>query len=365
MPSTHRFLRQYLRPAPAAVDVQETHYQRGAARLPARVYRPVGERRPLPAWVVLHGITRTGREHRGLHRFAGAFAAAGNLVFVPDVPEWRELQVAPAVTRATIGCAVQAVQARTDVRHGHVGMLAFSFGATQALAAGADPDIADLLHGIVAWGGYHDLRRAIHFGFTGEHELDGVAYHTEPDPYGAWIIAANYLTRVPGHEHDQVAARALHELAIEAGERGFYAWDPVYDDAKRRIAAALPADQRALFELLAPLTGTPRPAREPAAQLAQELAAAALAADPLLDPVAALPQLRVPVLLAHGRDDRLIPFTETLRLARAIPVPLRRGCSVTSLFAHSGGRLGGLPPWALMRETARFLALMHRILNLV
>jgi dienelactone hydrolase len=329
------------------------------------VYRPVGARQPLPAWLVLHGITRTGREHRGLHRFASAFAAAGNLVFVPDVPEWRELQVAPAVTRATIRCAVQAVQARTDVRHGHVGMLAFSFGATQALAAGADPDIADLLHGIVAWGGYYDLRRAVHFGFTGEHELDGVAYRMEPDPYGAWIIAANYLTRVPGHEHDQVAARALHELAIEAGERGFYAWDPVYDDAKRRIAAALPPDQRALFETLAPLTGTPRPAREPAAQLAQELAAAALAMDPLLDPAAVLPQLRVPVLLAHGRDDRLIPFTETLRLARAIPAPLQRGCTVTSLFAHSGGRLGGLPPWAHVRETARFLALMHRILNLV
>ncbi|HSJ13637.1 MAG TPA: hypothetical protein VK939_04425 [Longimicrobiales bacterium] len=365
MPWTHRFLRQYLRPAAGAVHVQETHYERGGAALPARVYRPAGSRAPLPAWVVLHGITRTGREHRGLDRFAGAFAAAGNLVFVPDVPEWRELRIAPAVTRETIRCAVRTVQARDDVRHGHVGLLAFSFGATQAVAAGADPEVAELLHGIVGWGGYFDMRRAIRFGFTGEHELDGVGYRMEPDPYGAWIVAGNYLTRVPGHEGDDAAAGALHALAIEAGERGFYAWDPIYDEAKRRIGATLARDQREIFDLMAPLTDAPRPDPMAGARLAERLATAALAADPLLDPTASLPTLRVPVLLAHGRDDRLIPFTETLRLARALPDERLRGCTITSLFAHSGGRLGGLRPWVHARETLRFLGLMRRILNLV
>ena len=365
MPWTHRFLRRYLRPAPDAVQVQETHYPRGDAALPARVYRPAAARGPLPAWVVLHGITRTGREHKGLHRFAAAFAAAGNLVFVPDVPEWRALQVAPDVTRETIRCAVRTVQARPDVRHGHVGLLAFSFGATQAIAAGADPEVAGLVHGIVGWGGYHDLSRAVHFAFTGEHELDGVAYRMEPDPYGAWVFAGNYLTRVPGHEQDAAAAQALHGLAIEAGERGFYAWDPVYDEAKLRIAATLAPDQRELFQYLAPLTGGPRPDPARGRELAAQIASVALAADPLLDPAPALARLRVPVLLAHGRDDRLIPFTETLRLARALPAERLQGCTVTSLFAHSGGRLDGLPAWVHAREAVRFLGLMHRILNLV
>jgi dienelactone hydrolase len=365
MLSTSRFLRQYLRPDPHAVHAQETHYERDAVRLPARVYRPAEDRSALPAWVVLHGITRTGREHAGLDRFARAFAAAGNLVFVPDVPEWRALQVAPAVTRETIRCAVRAVQSRSDVRHGHVGLLAFSFGATQAVAAGADPEIAGLLHGIVGWGGYYDLRRAFHFGFTGEYELDGVASYMDPDPYGAWILAGNYLTRVPGHARDEPAAHALQALAIEAGERGFYAWDPVYDDTKRRLRATLASQQRELFDYLAPLTDRPRPDPSFGAALAAAIAEAALAADPLLDPRPSLPQLRVPVLLAHGRDDRLIPYTETIRMARAVPADRLRACTVTALFAHSGGRLGGLPLTGYARETVRFLALMHRILHLV
>lgn len=365
MPWTHRFLHQYLRPRPDAVTVAEVQYTRDATSLPARVYRPAGRRRAWPAWVVLHGLTRTGRQHPGLDRFARAYAAAGNLVYVPEIPEWRDLRVAPAFTAATIRAAVHAVQDRDDVRHGRVGLLAFSFGATQAMIAGADPDLAALLHGIVAWGGYGDLHAATRFGLTGVHELDGVRILREPDPYGAWIIAGNYLTAVPGYEDFADVADALHALAMEAGERGLYAWDPIFDASKLRLREGLPGDRRELFDYIAPPTHRPRRDEPRARELAAQLADAALLIDPGLDPRARLPEVRVPVLLAHGRDDRLIPYTETVRLSRLLPPPWLRGCVITGLFAHSGGTITGLGPIARARETGRFLALMHRILNLV
>jgi len=365
MPWTHRFLREFLRPDPGAVVVEEISYRRAAALLPARIYRPAGTHRPLPAWAVLHGLTRNGRKHRGLDRFARSYAAAGNVVFVPDIPEWRELRVAPAMAAETIRAAVLALGERPEVRPGHIGLLAFSFGATQAIMAGADPEVAELLHGIVAWGGYADLHATFRYGLTGAHEYRGRRITMEPDPYGVWVIAANYLERVPGHERDGAVAAALHALAIEAGERGFYAWDPVYDASKLRLRATLPAEQQELFDFLAPPTHRARRDEPRARELAGQLADAALRCDPDLDPTGRLPSLRIPVLLAHGRDDRLIPFPESLRLERALPPACRRGCTITGLFAHSGGTLAGMSAQVRAREAARFLHLLHRILNLV
>jgi pimeloyl-ACP methyl ester carboxylesterase len=139
----------------------------------------------------------------------------------------------------------------------------------------------------------------------------------------------------------------------------------VYDESKLRLRAALPEHQRELFDYLAPPTHRPRRDEPRARELAAALAQAAVACDPDLDPSSRLPRVRVPVLLAHGRDDRLIPFPESLRLAGLLPSACLRGCVVTGLFAHSGGTLRGLGALDRARETARFLGLLHRILNLV
>jgi dienelactone hydrolase len=365
MPSTIRFLKQYLRPVDGATVAAETAYMRGDEELPATVFRPARGPRQLPAWVVLHGLTRPGRAHPSLQRFARAVAGAGNIVFVPEIPEWRDLRVAPAIAIDTIRQAVRALQERDDVRHEHVGLFGFSFAATQALIAAADAETARLLAGVAAWGGYSDLRRLFRFGLTGDHELDGVTYHTEPDPYGCWIMAGNYLTRVPGYERAHDVSTALHDLALEAGERGMYAWDPVFDEAKRRLRQRLDVDGRDLFDMIAPETTAPRRDHQRVLDLAESLARTALEADPLLDPMPFLADVRVPILFSHGRDDRLIPFTETIRLSRAVPDQHVRTTIITALFQHSGGTQSGLGLLGVAREGARFALLLRRVLALV
>lgn len=365
MPWMHRFIREFRRGDPRAVVLEEITYPRGDVTLPARIYSPAGARHPLPAWAVLHGLTRTGRQHRGLDRLARAFAAAGNVVFVPDIPEWRELRVAPAMTACTIRAAVRALGERPEALPGHIGLLAFSFGATQAIVAGADPELAKSLHGIVAWGGYADLHAAFRYGLTGTYEFEGRRLSMEPDPYGIWVVAANYLPLVPGHEHETALARALHDLAVEVGERGRYAWEPVFDESKVRLRDMLPESQRELFAYLAPPSQCRRRDEPRARDLAARLADAALRGEPELDPAPFLPRLRVPVLLAHGRDDRLIPYPESLRLARLLPRAHLKGCAITGLFAHSGGTRRDLGVFDRALEGTRFLHLLHRILKLV
>jgi dienelactone hydrolase len=362
MPSTTAFLRAYYRDPGPAVHAEETGFQRGEAALEATLYRARGERRPLPGWVVLHGLTYLGRQHPSLVRFARAVAASGTTVLVPEIPEWRALRVAPAITVDTIRAAVLALDASPHTLPGRVGVIGFSFGATQALIASVDAALHGHLSGVVAWGGYADVARLFRFGLTGEHDFDGVTHRTQPDPYGRWIMGANYLTAVPGYEGAGAVAAALERLAEEAGRLRTYAWDPLYDPLKTRLRAALSADDRAVFDLFAPLSDGTVEDMATAHRLADELAAAAVAADPLLDPLPQLSRVRVPVLLAHGRDDRLVPFTETLRLQRRLPAAPEP--MITALFAHSGGTEHGLGLTGLAREGLRFVRILRRMLNL-
>ena len=364
MPSTVRFLRQYLRPARDGVRAVETTYLRRGVELPATLFRPRDDRR-LPGWIVLHGLTMTGRQHPALVRFVRSIAAGGNAVLVPEIPEWRELHVAPELAGETIRAAVASLHDHPGVDPERVGLFGFSFGATQALVAVAEPGVQALLRGIVAWGGFHDVHRLFTFGLTGEHALDGVEYRVKPDPYGAWVMMGNYLTAIPGYEEFGAVAAALHELAREAGRRGFHAWDPVYDASKVRLREGLRPAERELFDAVAPPAADAVDDSPAKRSLALDLADAALRVDPLLDPQPHLHRLGVTTLVAHGHDDRLVPFSESIRLARSVPPGHLESCTITHLFAHSGGTDRSLGPLRLVRESARFVHVLHRILHLL
>ena len=364
MRSLLRYLREYKQAGTYPINRQETSYDRGGKSLEASLYSPP-HGRALPGWVVLHGLTTPGRAHPSLERFARSLAATSCVVMVPDIPEWRDLRVATAISIPTIRSAILDLAQRPDVDHDRIGVIGFSFGATQALVAAADPSVERVLRGLAAWGGYRDLHRLFRFGTTGEHELDGTAYRLDPDPYGRWIMGSNYLTGVDGFAEYGDVAGALRELAFESGRRRVYAWDPSYDPDKQRLRARLHETHREVFDLFAPLSGRPVHDLPRAHEIAYGLAEAALRAEPLLDPGPALTRLQTPILVAHGRDDRLVPFTEAKRLVRELPPALLAGFGVTSLFAHSGGTDRTLGPFGLARESVRFLKLLHGIITLI
>jgi pimeloyl-ACP methyl ester carboxylesterase len=305
-----------------------------AERGEATLYRPAEARGPLPGWVVLHGITVPGRKHPVLVRFARALAATGAAVLVPDVPEWIGLRLAPDRTQPAVRAALDLLAAEAGVGPGPRGLVGFSFGAPQAIRVGAA--MPDEIAGTVAFGGYCDLERTLRFQLTGHHEWQGVTRRLRPDPYGRWIVAGNYLTRVPEYETAGPTAEALLELARTAGEQRVPSWNAVYDPVKDRLAAALPPEQRALFRTLAPPSD--REPLEPGDEVlvwAERLAAAARRQDPLVDALHYVERLPSPVHVLHGRADVLIPWTEGLRLAETLAPrgPVR--ASVTGLFAHS------------------------------
>ncbi len=361
---TFRYARGWLRD-PSDVRASEVELPAQGGVLPATLLRPMGGRAALPAWVVLHGITRPGRAHPTLLRFARALAGSGSAVLIPEVPEWVDLRLAPHRTLPTVLSALDALETLPGVRPAPAGLVGFSFGAPQAFLAAADPRVANRVGVVAGFGGYCDLERTLRFQITGEHEWRGEMRRLRPDPYGRWIVAANYLTRVPGFEDAGAVTGALHRLAARAGEARVQAWDPSYDALKDELAEALSPDEGELFRYFAPPSADdPRPADPRAEEWVARLGAAARRVDPLVDAAARLDAIPVPVHILHGRADTLIPFTESLRMAERLEGRARVSTTVTGLFAHSGEHGGGgLGP--RLRERVTFVRALGRLLRAI
>jgi hypothetical protein len=292
-------------------------------------------------------------------RFVRSLAASGAVVLVPDVPSWRELRLDVTAARATVRAGVTHLEGMAEVRPGGVGAVGFSFGATQVLTAAADPAMYGRLNGVVAFGGYCDLPRLLRCLFAGEHEWEGVWRTLDPDPYGRWIAIGNFLTYLPGCEGMQRVADAALELAMEAGRRGEWAWGPHYDALKVELARGFTPAERRIWEVIAPPSEV-APDPEAARELAARFAAGALEHDVGLDPRPHLANVRARVVLSHGRQDRLIPYTETLRLMSMLPPEARASVTITGLFAHSAG--AWLHPVHWLRETSLFVRLLDQAL---
>lgn len=327
--------------------------------VPGSLIAPAGAG-ALRGWVVLHGLTRPGRHHPELLRFARALASTGARVLVPEVPEWTRLRFAPERSLAILDGAVRWLAEDPGTRPGGVGLAGFSFGAPQAVLAASDPALAGSLRGVLAWGGYGDLKPTVEFQFTGEHEWEGRRHRLRPDPYGRWVVGANCLPLIPEFADRPELPGALRRLAAEAGDRRISALDPSLDPLKADLRERLSPRDREVFDLFAPV-GDREPDPAEATELAAAMTEAARRSNPLLDPIPRVERLEVPVRLLHGRSDRLIPFTETLRVDRILrPKASDLKTGVTGLFAHAEGTGGGSAA-ARIRNGLHFLRMLKRV----
>jgi len=306
-----------------------------------------------------------GRHHPQLVRFSRALASSGTAVLVPEIPEWRRLSVVPDVATPTVRGCLTLLESRSEVRRGKCGLIGFSFGGPQIAIAATQEDVSEHVAGIVLFGGYSCLERTLVCQLTGEHEWEGIDYSLSPDPYGGWIVGSNHLTDVEGFEDATDVAQALHRLATQASSQRIAAWEPHHDTLIRELRSALPDRQRRLFDLFATPSEVVRPEQEERVDIARKLAEACRRVAPLLEPARELDHLDVPTRLIHGRGDRLIPFTEGMRLMAGLPQRARKDLSVTGLFSHSADDRAPTEMLDRAREGIRMFGTIRGMINTV
>ena len=270
-----------------------------AREVEADVYTPAGQARA--ALVLAPGAAALGRDEPRLIAFARSIARAGFIVVVPDLPAVRRL----ALSRADADVLADALRALRREQPGmKLGIAAISYGVGPAVIATLEPDLNGKVDFIVGIGGYHNSDEVIRFVTTGAYRRigDGRLHRRAPNSYGRWAFTLANAEQLPD------AAQA--ELLRLAARRKLA--DPAA--ATSDLRARMGPDGRAVLDLME--NDEPDKVAVLLAALPEPLRAGI---DALNLALYDLRSLRARLILIHGRDDPMIPFTESEALAAAAP----------------------------------------------
>jgi len=228
---------------------------------------------------------------------ARALARAGFVVLAPDLPGLRAFQLAESDVRMV----VDAVKAMENTVPGRLGILGFSFGAGPALLAAADPVIRDRVALVGSFGGYWDLTHVIVFVTTGWYEEDGQWRRGRQQEYNRWKLLAA-LTPYVADPEEQRPLRKLVELKLADPGAGVNLEASRLGGAGGKLLALVENRERERIPAL--LDALPQPIKDWVRRLS---------------PASRISEVRARLLIAHGAQDDSIPYTESVRLARAAP----------------------------------------------
>lgn len=263
----------------------------------------------------VHGMSPAGRRDPRMCKASRALAAAGFHVVTPRVPDFEALRI-DFETAAHIERCVRAAHARTDWSGGgQIGLFSVSYSAGVSLIASTHAGVAPLLSVICALGTFSNVVIWTRFLMT----------HPEADEYGRLIVFRNLLHRVIGPR--PAVERGL-DLALN--DHWYKLERPHFPDYLETIEA----EDRQI------LSGVRYEYAEWSRYGTRLLELASGDFDPL-DVLARADRLRVPTVLLHGADDRVVPPEESRSLFAEIQ---RHGgparLVVTPLLGHGEAAFG-------------------------
>ncbi len=279
----------------------------GGEERAADLYRPARSARA--GIVLVPGVVAQGRRDARIIAMANTLARLDFTVLVPDMPGVRSFQMRSSDVREVADTFAWLASRPELAPPGYIGIAGFSYGAGPVLLAALKPDIREQVHFVLAVGGYYSLENVVTYLTTG--------YYPVVEPAGTVLSETR---RTSPHPYGEAAfIRSNLDLLERPADRGFFRGYAEYltgnrIDEDEPVPAYLAPDAQAFYKLLT----NHIPAQVPA--LLEKLPPRMRTELEGIDPAAHdLSQLRADVILLHGRGDNLIPYTESIALAGALP----------------------------------------------
>ena len=295
--------------------------------------------------MLVPGAAERGKDDPRLVAFATSLARARFMVLVPDIESLRALTIGPEDS-GRIADALRHLGGRGEVPNPDaLGLVAISYATGPAILAALAPDLRARVRFVLAVGGYYDMTAAVTFFTTGRYREDPRApwRRKTPNAYGKWVFLRANAGRLENDRDrwllDAMARRKLADL------------DAPLDD----LAARLGPEGRSVHALLVNQDPGAVPALIAALpdKVRSDMAALDLSR-------AELSRLTAELILLHGRDDAIIPYTESQALAAAAPAG-RATLHLVDNLSHVELGPGSLPDaLRLLAATYHLLALRDR-----
>lgn len=315
--------------------IERVRYPTVAGEAEGDLYRPPGDG-PHPALVVCLGVVPFEVNHPQVPRLGGALARAGFATLLYWSPAMRDLRLSPDDVD-DIALAYRWLIERPSIDPSRSGLLGTCVGGSFALMAAANARIRDRVSFVVAWAPYASMRTLARDIASATSTFD-----TEPAEWDVDQLTRKVYVRSLTDVLEPVEAQRLRTACAERSGR--------IDEG------GLSAEGQAIYPLLTSLDA-------PAAEAALERLPAAMQARlDAMSPEEYLADIRAPlIVLAHDRDDRVIPISESRRLRAALAG--RSGLRYTefTMFKHLDPTKVRLSRFALMRELAKFYRSVYAV----
>jgi acetyl esterase/lipase len=296
-------------------SVETLQIPRAGRTFPADLYY-IKEARKQAAILLTHGIIETGKDDPRLVRFARSLARCGFAVVVPELQGMKTFRILLTDVDDIVETFRAMASLTQTVDPQKLGVMGFSYGAGPTLMAAASPAIREQVKFAVSFGGYYDPINVIRFITTGIYEYGSERGFVQPEVYGKWIFFMNNAEYV-GNENDRRVLRDIFEKESKKEK----------DEAARRVGD-LSDRGRYLYELL----NTQDPARIDDLIRQTDTTFQEYLRKISMAPI--IPALKAYLIVGHGSTDPLIPYTESLRLADAVPDKSRVHVAILRLFSH-------------------------------
>lgn len=252
--------------------------------------------------VLIPGVVADGKDDHRLVALANTLARLRFAVLVPEIAGLRRFHTRASDVRVMADAFRYLISQPALAPEGRAGFAGFSYGVGVVLLAALEPDIRKQVQFLMGFGGYHDIRSMVIYFTTGYYrdEVTGKFKYSQPHYYLKWVFTLSNADLLQRAE-DRAALRAL---ADAYGEE---------EDLETELSRLAP-DARALYQLIS----NENPNR--VAALIDKLSARMRKEMDGINPARRdLSQIRARVILLHGRGDTMIPYTESIAIAKALP----------------------------------------------
>jgi len=291
----------------------------------ARLYAPVGKARQTV--LLVSGLHPAGVDEPRLIAIARTLAEASITVVTPEIPELSHFAIVPNATDRIEDAALW-LSARSGLAPaGRIGLMGISFSGGLAVVAAARPSLRDRLAYVFSFGGHDDLPRVLDYFCAGTEPDAPPGRSPPPHDYGVAIVLLNVAERlVPPDQLPALRDAVLRFLWASYLDRVDKAGAEREFRALRELAPMLPEPSSTLLEEV-----NNRDVGRLGSRLRPFIAFYGNA--PALSPERS-PAPLTKVYLLHGRDDNVIPASESVHLANRLRgrVPVR--LLVTDLVSH-------------------------------
>jgi len=313
-------------------EVQSYQYQ-------ADLY--ISQEPPLASIVLIPGVAEQGKDDSRLIAFATTLARSRFIVLVPDIPNLRNLKIRAEDSRTIKDAFTYLISLPEFPTQGHAGIGAFSYAVGPAVLAALDPQIREKVNFVLSVGGYYDVEQVITFFTTGYFQNDNEWQYLEPNEYGKWVFVLSNVERLSNPVDKKIF--------LKIAQRKINNPNTSIDD----LIINLTTEANSILVLLQNQN------HNHASNLITDMPKAIRAdLDALNLSNKDLTKLRAKLILLHGTDDDIIPYTESIALAKAVAIGQSEVFLIDGL-AHVNVRPETLNRWKMLRAIDALLKIKN------